>query len=247
MDRPVRVTCVRGRTSDRTAGAGAGAQALGLTLDGRVVGEPAEARVADWSEDLPAARPVLEAAAAAVRDALGAGALPVLTASDCSVCIATFPEVVLAAPDVSVAWLDAHGDFNTPETTESGFLGGMCLAAACGRWEADGWPAVMDPARVHLLGVRDLDEGEEREVLAAGLLGEPPQGGPVYVHLDCDVLDPSVHAAQFPVPDGWSLERLGAQLAELAAVCDIVGVEVTALEDPSLAPAIASVLEPLLR
>ena len=33
-------------------------------------------------------------------------------------------------------WLDAHGDFNTPETTPSGFLGGMCLAAACGRWDA---------------------------------------------------------------------------------------------------------------
>ena len=39
-------------------------------------------------------------------------------------------------PDVRVLWLDAHGDFNTPETTPSGFLGGMCLAAACGRWDA---------------------------------------------------------------------------------------------------------------
>ena len=58
-----------------------------------------------------------------------AGAQPVLTASDCSICIATLPEVVLHEPDVHVAWIDAHGDFNTPETTPSGFLGGMCLAA----------------------------------------------------------------------------------------------------------------------
>jgi arginase family enzyme len=94
--------------------------------------------VRDWSEDLPAARAVLDSAAAAVRDAFDAGALPVLTASDCSICIATFPEVVLREPDVHVAWIDAHGDFNTPSTTPSGFLGGMCLAAACGRWDADG-------------------------------------------------------------------------------------------------------------
>ena len=121
------------------------------------MGERAEPAVRDWSDDLPTARPVLEAAAAAVRDAFDAGALPVLTASDCSICIATLPEVVLREPDVHIAWIDAHGDFNTPETTPSGFLGGMCLAAACGRWDADGWPGTVDPARVHLLGVRDLD------------------------------------------------------------------------------------------
>ena len=36
----------------------------------------------------------------------------------------------------AVEWLDAHPDFNDPETTQSGFLGGMCLAAACGAWDA---------------------------------------------------------------------------------------------------------------
>ena len=172
MDR--QVTCIRGRTSDRTAGAGKGAQLLAERLGGTVVGEPGEPAVRDWSEDLSAARPVLEAAAAAVREAFEAGAQPVLTASDCSICIATFPEVVLHEPDVHVAWIDAHGDFNTPETTPSGFLGGMCLAASCGRWEADGWPGTLDPSRVHFLGVRDLDPGEETEVEAAGVSAESP-------------------------------------------------------------------------
>jgi len=92
------VSCIRGRTSDRTPGAGAGAQALAERLGGTIVGEPGEPAVRDWSEDLPAARAVLESAAAAVRDAFDAGALPVLTASDCSICIATFPEVVLREP-----------------------------------------------------------------------------------------------------------------------------------------------------
>ena len=244
MDR--QVTCLRGRTSDRTPGAGEGAEALARELGGDVVGQPGTPMVRDWSEDLPEARPVLETAAAALREAFAAGALPVLTASDCSICIATLPEVVVHQPDVHVAWLDAHGDFNTPDTTPSGFLGGMCLAAACGRWDAEGWPGTVDPSRVHMLGVRDLDPGEEREVEAAGVTAEVPDGVPLYVHLDTDVLDPSVMPAQFPVPGGWDARRLRAQLAELAAGCRIVGVEVTALEDPAVAPLIAEALEPLL-
>ena len=244
MDRQVR--CIRGRTSDRTAGAGAGAQALAERLGGTVVGEPGEPVARDWSEDLPEARPVLEAAAAAVREAFDAGALPVLTASDCSICIATLPEVVLREPDVHVAWIDAHGDFNTPDTTPSGFLGGMCLAASCGRWEAGGWPGTLDPRRVHFLGVRELDPGEEAEVEAAGVSAEIPDGVPLYVHLDTDVLDPSVMAAQFPVPDGWDARRLRAQLAELAAGCRIVGVEITALEDLAAVDLVAQAIRPLL-
>ena len=105
-------------------------------------------------------------------------------------------------------WLDAHGDFNTPDTSPSGFLGGMCLAGACGRWEtglADPIPA----ERVVLAGVRDLDAGE-RELLEASeatVVGASSvetlvaarnalEGAPVYVHLDLDVIDPE----QLPRP-----------------------------------------------
>jgi arginase family enzyme len=246
MDRALRVVNLRGRTSDRTPGAGAGAQALALTLGGRVVGEPGEPAVRDWSEDLPDSEPVLAAAERELEAAFAAGELPVLTASDCSICIATLPAVVARHPEVHVAWLDAHGDFNTPGTTESGFLGGMCLAAACGRWDA-GRPGTVDPSRVHMLGVRDLDPGEQAEAEAAGLSAEPPDGVPVYVHLDADVLDPSVMAAQFLVPDGWDERRLKAQLAELAAGCEVVGVEVTAIEDPAVVPMLAEAIGPLLR
>jgi len=244
MDR--QVTCIRGRTSDRTAGAGEGAQLLAKRLGGTVVGEPGEPAVRDWSVDLPDARPALEAAAAALREAFAAGALPVLTASDCSICLATLPEVVLHEPDVHVAWIDAHGDFNTPESTPSGFLGGMCLAASCGRWKAEGWPGTLDPSRVHFLGVRDLDPGEEAEVTAAGISAEIPEGVPLYVHLDTDVLDPSVMAAQFAVPDGWDERRLRAELAELAADRRIVGVEITALEDHRAVELVADAIRPLL-
>ena len=53
MDRTLRVTCLRGRTSDRTDGAGAGAEALALRLGGRVVGEAGVGRPRGWDEDLP--------------------------------------------------------------------------------------------------------------------------------------------------------------------------------------------------
>jgi arginase family enzyme len=241
MDRPVRVTCLRGRTSDRTDGAGAGAQALCERLGGRVLGEPSPGRPRDWSEDLPGARPVLEAAAAELTAALDQAELPVLTASDCSICIATFPTVAARVPDLRFLWIDAHGDFNSPDTTPSGFLGGMCLAAACGRWDA-GWPATVDPRSVHMLGVRELDPGEDEDVEAAGVRRGVPDEGPVYVHLDCDGIDPSVMPVQFPVPGGLSLDEVRDTLRALADAGRLVGIEVTALEDPAQAATVAGLL-----
>jgi arginase len=70
---------------------------------------------------------------------------------------------------LGVIWFDAHGDLNTPETSPSGNVHGMVLAAALGRagerFAGDGWdlPALV-PSRVALVGVRSLDEGE-RELL----------------------------------------------------------------------------------
>jgi arginase family enzyme len=246
VDRPLRVTCLRGRTSDRTDGAGAGAQALAERLGGRVVGEPEPGRPRDWPDDLPAARLVLEAAAAEVSAALDQGEMPLLTASDCTICIATLPTVAGRVPGVRFLWVDAHGDFNTPDTTPSGFLGGMCLAAACGRWDA-GWPDAIDSASVFFLGVRDLDPGERVEVERAGVRTGVPDEGPVYVHLDLDGLDPSVMPVQFPVPGGLSAGEVREVLAGLVRDGRLVGLEVTALEHPERVDAVAGLLEPVLR
>jgi arginase family enzyme len=228
MDRPV--ICLRSRTSDRTEGSGAGAEALARELGGTIAGEAEPAAPRDWHHDLETSRPVLEAAARA------AAQPGVITASDCTICIGSFPAVVAREPSVRFLWLDAHGDFNTPHTTPSGFLGGMCLSAACGVWTE----GRVDPARVHMVGVRDLDEDEREVVARAGVRMGVPHHGPVYVHLDCDVLDPTVHRAQFPVPGGMGLDGLKGLLAGLGD--RVVGMEVTALEDPALAPAIAELL-----
>jgi arginase len=246
VDRPLRVTCLRARTSDRTDGAGAGAEALARALGGRVVGEASAGAPRDWSQDLPAARPVLKAAAAEVSAALDQGELPLLTASDCTICIATLPTAARRVPALRVLWLDAHGDFNTPDSTPSGFLGGMCLAAACGRWDA-GWPDTIDPAAVSFLGVRDLDPGERAEVEQAGVGTGVPGDGPVFVHLDLDVVDPSVLAPQFPVPDGLQAADVRDVLARLRDEGRLVGLEVTALEDPAGVDLVTEILEPVTR
>ncbi|HEV2061479.1 MAG TPA: arginase family protein, partial [Solirubrobacteraceae bacterium] len=227
----------------------------------RIVGSPGEPRPAPYDNDLRASRGCLLEAGGQVEDALGRGAFPILTASDCSICMTTLPAVVRHRPDAHVLWLDAHGDFNTPETTPSGFLGGMCLAAACGVWDAGlGADPVVDPARVVMCGVRDLDEGEralvERhdvDVEHPGALAGRLRGMPLYVHLDLDVLDPSVFPAQFPAPGGLSDGGLRALLAEVAAGADLIGLEVTAFQAPDdeattggLAELVTSVIEPVL-
>jgi arginase len=240
--RPLSVVVLRCRTSDRTVGGARGAEALGRALDedARMIGSPGEPRTAGYTDDLRDSRGCLLEAGGQVEDALAAGRRPLLLASDCSICMTTLPAVVRHAPDAHVLWLDAHGDFNTPATTPSGFLGGMCLAAACGRWDAGLGAAAIDPARVVMCGVRDLDGGEQVELERAGVRVERPsrvadalRAQRVYVHLDLDVLDPAILPAQFAAPHGMSDTGLRTLLREVARACDVVGAEVTALEAPA--------------
>jgi arginase len=69
--------------------------------------------------------------AESVRQAVSSGAFPLVLAGNCLSCVGTLGG--LGAPSPAIIWLDAHGDFNTPETTVSGFLDGMALATAVGR------------------------------------------------------------------------------------------------------------------
>jgi arginase len=240
VDRPLSVTALRCRTSDRTPGGARGAESLALALDpdAKLVGSFGEPRIASYVDDLRDSHGCLLEAGGQVEDMLAAGSFPVLTSSDCSICMTTFQAVVRHTPDVHVLWLDAHGDFNTPDTTISGFLGGMCLAAACGRWDA-GFAPALEPGRVLMCGVRDLDPAERVLVETAGVGNARPSevtsylsGRRVFVHLDMDVLDPDVLPAQFAVPHGLSDTGLRTLLAEVKRDCEVVGLEVTAFEAP---------------
>jgi arginase len=180
-------------------------------------------------------------------------------AGDCSIALTTLPVALRHRPDAKVLWLDAHGDYNTPATTQSGFLGGMCLGGACGEWE-HGLADAIPPEGVVLAGVRDLDDGE-RELLegsAATVIGASVvetlvavknalDGSPVYVHLDLDVLDPEEFPAQFPAPGGLSSDKLYDLMEALAYDSELVGLEVTAFEAPQDDDELADAAETAMR
>jgi arginase family enzyme len=248
------------RTSDRSPAGAAGTAALTAELAGRVgvearlIGSPGEARTAGWADDLRDSRGCILEAGGQVDDALAEGNYPVLVASDCSVCLTTLPAVVRHHPGATILWLDAHGDFNTPDTTVSGFLGGMCLAGACGLWDAGLDQPAIDPAAVVMCGVRDVDGGElvlleshgVVRMTRPGLLADALSGRQVFVHVDLDVLDPSVLPAQFPAPGGLSDGGLRTLLVEVAGACELLGCEITSFGSPELAELIATVVDPLI-
>lgn len=268
----VALVALRCRTSDRTPAAVRGVDALApligkrLGLDPRQIGSPGDPRESSWEEDLRDSRGCLLEAGGQVDDALTAGQLPLLLAGECSIGLTTLPTVLRHRPDVVVLWLDAHGDFNTPDTTLTGALSGMSLAGASGQWNAGLTPDAVPEDRVVLAGVRDLDPEERRalELSDVTVVGSSPvetlvavknalDGAPVYVHLDLDVLDPAVFPAREPAPGGLAPEKLYDLLEAVTADCELVGFEVTTFEAPEdeedrqeACAVVMRVIEPLL-
>jgi len=272
VDRPVSLVALRCRTSDRTANAVAGVDALAplvakrLGQEPRSIGTPQNPRPQSYEEDLQASRGCLLEAGGQVDDALERGAVPVVLAPECSVALTTVPTALRHRPEAKVLWLDAHGDFNTPDTSPSGYLGGMCLAGACGHWDPGLGVEPVDPGHVVLAGVRDLDDEERRMLGKSGAtvigastvetlvaVSHALERAPVFVHLDLDVLDPDLFPAQFPAPGGLTPGRLLDVLEAVAGECELVGLEVAAFEAPEdpderseAAAAALEVVEPLL-
>ena len=230
---------------------GAGVAALTAALEdrlgvtSRLIGSPTEREVKrGWAKDLAEGRGCLLEAGGQLDDALSAGAFPVLVHGDCSIGMTTLPAVARYRRDARVLWLDAHGDFNTPETTPSEWLGGMGLAGACGRWDPGLGVEAFAPERVVLCGVRQLDPGE-RELLESSsvtivgaaletlvYLQNALDGAPVFVHLDPDVLDPSVFPAELPVDGGLTEEKLYDLLDAVSDGCEVVGLEIASFYAP---------------
>jgi arginase len=199
-----------------------------------------------YDEDLDASRDVLAQAATLVTEHLQGGRRPVTLASDCALALATLPAVGAHAPDAKILWLDAHTDFDTPETSTISFLGCMSLAGATGRW--DSGLGAIDPHSVVHAGARfaagDFDEAGHREAEDSditmvapapdmtehvlGLLGNAP----VYIHLDPDVLDPDVNPVAYGRAGGLDAEQLVGLLGAVAARGPVLGVEVTAYHSP---------------
>ena len=123
---------------------------------------------------LPEIHDTCELIAARVAEATTRGALPLVLGGDHSVALGTLGGMASVHGPGGVLWIDAHSDINTPETSPSGNVHGMALAAALGLagpgFESDAWPLpAVDRKRVALVGTRLLESREERELH----LGEP--------------------------------------------------------------------------
>jgi arginase len=208
---------------------------------------------------LPQIRAACERVASRVEQATREEHLPLVLGGDHSVALGTLAGMAAAHGLGGVLWLDAHGDLNSPDTSPSGNVHGMVLAAALGLAgpsfaEGFGLPAV-DAARVALVGVRSLDEGERQllgslaakvftmsEVDRLGLervvresLAHIAGPGFVHVSLDMDVVDPEVApGVGTPVRGGLSYREAHLALelvAESGLLSSLDVVEVNPILD----------------
>ena len=155
---------------------------------------------------------------------------------------------------IGVIWLDAHGDFNTPETTPSGNIHGMSLAALCGLGDArltalwDETPPVIDSRRVAIIGARDLDPGEKINLRNAGALvlsmeqvdrigmvaaleqciervSKDVDG--IYLSMDLDALDPRfAPGVGTPVPGGLTYREGHLACEVVAETGKLIGMDI---------------------
>ena len=189
--------------------------------------------------------------AAAIGGSDGAQTRLLILGGDCTAHAGAMAGLRAARPDArhAIAWFDAHGDFNTPDTTPSGNVWGMPFAMLCGRGDpdlvaaADG-PTVMEQDAA-LFGGQVLDETESADARVipgrplrgrdagtkaglaavegwARLVGERVDG--IYVAFDMDCLDGAEGwAVTYPEPDGLALETAVAAIRVLAEAMPVVG------------------------
>ena len=238
---------------------GAGPEALleaGLERALKEKGHTVHTKVAElpddwWHSEIQTSFELMRMLSVAVEQARKADLLPIVLAGNCNTAVGT----LAALGDVGVAWFDAHGDFNTPETTTSGFLDGTAVAIITGRcWKQltatiPGFQPIADE-RVCLVGARDIDSLEGRLLAESNVdvvapdkirsdlpstlnsIGQHVES--MYVHLDLDVLDADVAAAnKFAVSGGLTVEDVEYALSQIAQTFRIAGVTLSAYDPAS--------------
>lgn len=251
MSNQVALTVYQGRAGDRNDLAAPGALLVATGLAERlgcapvIVGQPAPALNAQWQTELAAALPALRALAQRHDDVLGRGQMPLTANTRCAASLATLPVVARHCADACVVWFDAHADLNTPATSVTGYLGGMAISGPVGLWDC-GLGQGLLMSNIVLVGSRDIDPAERR-LIDTGLVRLVPPGEQlgarlnaaiagraVYMHLDCDVLNPGIVPTDFVVEGGLSLADLHEACAVIAAH-ELVGVEIAEFQQAWLA------------
>jgi arginase len=237
---------------------GAGPEALldaGLPQALREDGHRVHVKIAElpadaWHAEIQTGFELMRMLSAAVREARDSNMLPIVLAGNCNTAVGTLAG--LGAQSTGVVWFDAHADFNTPETTTSGFLDGTAVAILTGRCWTQLAATVPDftplsDKRICLVGTRDIDSLEGalldessvqivaprqlRSGLHQTLNAVSEHVDRAYVHLDLDVLDADVAAANnFAVSGGLTLEDMDYALSQIARAFRIAAISLTAYD-----------------
>ncbi|PRY54141.1 arginase/N-omega-hydroxy-L-arginine amidinohydrolase [Knoellia remsis] len=225
----------------------------------RTVGTPVPAEPTAWDVELDRARADLTTMARAAHEVLATGQQLVAANTRCVVALATIPAVLRHRPETVVVWFDAHADIHVPDSTPTGFLGGMAYSGPLGWWDS-GLGAGLPDSQAVLVGARDVDPAEVTRLeqgspawVASGpglaqRLAETVGDRPVFVHIDCDVLEPGIVATDYRVADGLTLDDVAACASALSGL-DVVGLEIGEFEGPAAHTAddLIRAVSPLLR
>ena len=168
-------------------------------------------------------------------DAVSQADHPLMLAGDCLTSLGLVAGLQRRHGGIAVIWLDAHGDFNTPAISLSGYLAGMSLAMLTGRApepisEGLGLRPVREE-RVVLIDARDLDPAE-RDALAASSVRRLPADPSavrdsltdfpahrVYLHVDVDIINGGdLPGLRFPAGGGPSFSVVEDCLEQIVAV-----------------------------
>ncbi len=176
--------------------------------------------------------------------------IPVILAGNC---ITTIGALAAYPPRrTGIVWFDAHADFNTPDTTTSGFLDGTALSTITGgSWRqlaltVPGFKPIPEE-NVCVVGARDLDPMEKRQLTASGITTVavpevrsklPPaivsiakNVDRVHLHIDLDVLDATVaRANSYAVAGGLTLEDMEFAISTIGNAVPIAGVTLSAYD-----------------
>ena len=193
---------------------------------------------------LTAARESCRTLADGVAASLRTGAQVAVLGGECTLVAGSLSGALAVEPDITLVYLDAHGDFNTLATTQTHYVSGMCLAHVSGRSVAPLlWPGArkISDDQIMLVGGRALEAGERQNLERSRVLHVPfdadhrdvsraivvARRRKVWLHVDVDIVDPiQLPAVGSPAPGGVSFATLGEFITQLASVSDIRGFEI---------------------
>ena len=193
-----------------------------------------------------------EKLAAKVSDSIEKQCFPLILGGDHSIAMGTLAGVAKHYKNVGVIWYDAHADMNTPETSPSGNIHGMPLAASMGighpaLTSIGGYKGKVKPENIVLIGIRDIDPGEKAlierknikvytaedvkslgmdEVIKQTLAYLSKRCDGIHLSFDLDGIDPQeVPGVGTPVADGISYSESARAIELLGCSNALISAE----------------------